>query len=154
MAFEEIATLTDIGKYYLINSFITGVAVKIQYFALGSKGHDPDDYTTALAPDVSIDTPVAKVFGIKEIKSAYIQSRFTPVFECVVDRGELQSEVSSLYLLGDVSGSSGYSGYGGYGGYSGYDGGDSRTIVIAIVNFPVKVIIENDKATWLVAIAQ
>jgi len=144
LSYNVLALLTNIGKHYIAESLTTGRPVHVKYFSIGKLGHDPDDPKTALAPDPAIEEPNGVVFGPKAVSSYYLLDRYTPVWVCTIERGDLIAETSSIFLLADVEGEGPY----------GYPYPDQNvSIVLGVANYPLKVIVDNDRVEFHVALA-
>jgi hypothetical protein len=103
MAFEVKALITDEGRRRTAEMWTTGKGFQIVGFALGNAGHDPEDATTALAPDPSQEECLSVVFGPKTIAGFTYANDFCPVWDCFLDFGEAVTLFSSVCLIAQIT---------------------------------------------------
>lgn len=102
MAFNIIATVTDIGRQRLATMLATGKAFHVNLFEVGAAGHDTLDPTQALTPDPSSTNVASSVFGPEPIDTSFLSSQFCPEFVCRLEANEAVAPISSIGLIGTV----------------------------------------------------
>ncbi len=102
MAFETKALVTDEARRRKAEGDATGKSFLVVGFSLGNAGHDPQDPTTALAPDPAQVEAFSVVFGPKATSGFTYANNFCPVWECLVDYGEGVTLFSSVNLIAQI----------------------------------------------------
>lgn len=126
MAFNIIATVTDLGRQKLAEMLISGKSFNVNLFEVGSGGHDPLDPTIALTPDPTATTCASSVFGPEAIDSSFLSSQFCPEFVCRLETNEAVAPLSTICLIGTVV-------------YPDTDPEFGTTFLFAVGNFPLRV---------------
>ncbi len=144
MAYEIIAVVTNDAKGNMAQALATGKSFKIDNFALGSAGHDPNNMTTALTPDPSQTECVpggSPMFGPEPVDSYAFGTAFCPTFTCRVEEGEAVGVVSSLCMIATYV-------------YSPTPGDPDlgTTFLFALANMPYWAKTDQDSREWLVTL--
>ena len=148
--FEALGIMTDEGRARLAEMIATGKSFKVDRYVVGDQGHDSTDPTLAITPDPSrtgcycssesITVSGGCVFE-DLIDGVSYASSTCPIFEVVLEKGEATGVVSSICLLGTITYSP-----------NPLDPEIGTQFLFAIVNFPLKTKIPEEKYTYNISV--
>lgn len=102
MAFNIIATVTDLGRQRMAEMLTEGKSFSVNQFEVGEGGHDPLDPTIARTPDPSLTSCPDSVFGPEPIDTSFLSSQFCPEFVCRLEADEAVAPLSNICLIGEI----------------------------------------------------
>lgn len=99
---DIIVSLTNQARAMEAQALLHGYGYTINYFVVGSGGHDPGDPTLALPLNLDAETLPGQFFGPETIDDAQLVSPTCPQFTCVLEAGEAVGQVSNIGLIATV----------------------------------------------------
>ena len=107
MAVVVTAELTNEGRRRFADMSVPSInrAFIIEEFEIGEGGHDPEDLTQALRPDVSVTDLPLKTFGPKAITSSNKPTDFIAEYVLDLTANEAVGIISNIGLIARISSS-------------------------------------------------
>jgi len=100
---DIVVSLTKYGRELEAQKLIYGYGFRIDYFALGSGGHDPGNPDLALPLDTDVTELPGQFFGPEPIDEKTLITATCPQFLCVAQPGEAVGGISNLGLIATVT---------------------------------------------------
>ena len=99
---DFVVSLTTGGRRMEAQQTLYGYGFRVDYFVVGSGGHDPGNPTVALPLDTDVDTLPGQFFGSEPVDSALLLNPTCPQWTCVLQPGEAVGGISNLGLIATV----------------------------------------------------
>ena len=96
-------SLTRTGRQIEAQQLVYGYAYEIQFFELGSGGHDPANPTVALPLNTDVTELPGVFFGPEPFDSAIMMTPTCSQFTCVAQQGDAVGGISNLGLIGVIT---------------------------------------------------
>lgn len=100
---DIIVSLTNTARKYEAQGLLYGYGFRIDYFSVGSGGHDPSNPTLALPLDLDVTDLPGQFFGPQPIDSGMLVSPTCPQWTCVLQPGQGVGQISNFALLATVT---------------------------------------------------
>lgn len=97
-----VVTLTTKGRELEAQQLLYGYGFKLDYFSLGSGGHDPSNPSIPLPIDPDVTSLPSQFFGPEPIDTADLLNITCPRFVCIAQPGEAVGMISNLGLIASV----------------------------------------------------
>lgn len=99
---DIIVSLTKKGREMEAQALLYGYGYRVDYFSVGSGGHDPGNPTLALPLDTDVTTLPAEFFGPEPVDVAELISSTCPRWTCILQPGEAVGQISNFGLTATI----------------------------------------------------
>jgi hypothetical protein len=99
---DFVVSLTTVGRQMEAQQLLYGYGFKINYYVLGSGGHDPNNPTVALPLNTDVLVLPGQFFGPEPIDVSALITPTCPQFTCIVKPGQAVGGISNLGLIATV----------------------------------------------------
>jgi len=99
---DFVVSLTRKGREMEAQQLLYGYGFRMDYFVLGSGGHDLGNPTLALPLDIDVPGLPGQFFGPEPIDVQELVTPTCPRFTCIVQAGEAVGGISNLGLYASI----------------------------------------------------
>src|SRR5690242_4086212 len=99
---DIVVTLTNEARRMEAQANLYGYGYRIEYFVIGSGGHDPGDASLALPLNLDAETLPGQFFGPEPIDKSALISPTCPQWTCILQPGEAVGEISNIGLIATI----------------------------------------------------
>lgn len=99
---DIVVSLTKKGRELEAQQLLYGYAFKVDYFEVGSGGHDPGNPTIALPLDQEVTVLPGSYFGPEPVDEGILISSTCPRWTCILQPGEAVGGMSNFGLVATV----------------------------------------------------
>jgi len=99
---DIVVSLTNHAREMEAQALLYGYGYRIDYFAVGSGGHDVGDPTLALPLNFDAETLPGQFFGPEPVDGAKLVSPTCPAWTCILEQGEAVGEISNFGLYATI----------------------------------------------------
>jgi len=99
---DIVVSLTKKGREMEAQALLYGYGYRVDFFSVGSGGHDPGNSTLALPLDTEVIALPASFFGPEPIDKAELISSTCPRWTCILQPGEAVGQLSNFGLQATI----------------------------------------------------